>query len=132
TCYPFEWWTIAAGQENSAREEIRELVPVTHAMVKVLDTGILDGIPRPRIGSDGPWKTNVLLGLNGYEWDGKREVPMNTALLVDREGNPQGRYDKMHLVPFGEYVPFRETFPWLQSFTPYTHDYSCRPGETFT
>jgi apolipoprotein N-acyltransferase len=29
-------------------------------------------------------------------------------------------------------VPFRETFPWLQAFTPYTHDYSCRPGDSFT
>jgi apolipoprotein N-acyltransferase len=38
----------------------------------------------------------------------------------------------MHLVIFGEYVPFKETLPWMQTFTPYENDYSCRPGEHWT
>ena len=37
----------------------------------------------------------------------------NSALLTDREGNVLGRYDKCHLVPFGEYVWFADMFPWL-------------------
>lgn len=53
-------------------------------------------------------------------------------MLFDKEGNALSRYDKMHLVPFGEYVPLRETFPWMQFFAPYKHDYSCRPGENWT
>ena len=37
----------------------------------------------------------------------------NSAWLVDGTGNLKAKYDKAHLVPFGEYTPFKEWLPFL-------------------
>ena len=37
---------------------------------------------------------------------GMGQAPYNSAVLVDRQGQRIFVYDKMHLVPFGEYEPF--------------------------
>ena len=42
----------------------------------------------------------------------------NSALAVDEQGRVIGRYDKVHRVMFGEYVPWADRFPWLYRLTP--------------
>jgi len=41
----------------------------------------------------------------------------NSAMLVNPKGDVVGRYDKIHLVPFGEYVPFRQLFSFAEALT---------------
>lgn len=41
--------------------------------------------------------------------------PLNSAVLLDGDGVELGRYDKINLVPFGEYVP--PVFSWVNRVT---------------
>lgn len=41
----------------------------------------------------------------------------NSALLINANGEWQGRYDKAHLVPFGEYLPFPGVFSFAGGLT---------------
>jgi apolipoprotein N-acyltransferase len=47
-------------------------------------------------------RTNLLFGTVAHTPDG---APLNSAVMLDPGGNFVGRYDKMFLVPFGEFVP---------------------------
>lgn len=53
----------------------------------------------------------------------------NSAVLVDPDRGLTARYDKMHRVPFGEYVPFQKSLPWMARLTPYPPDFGIQPGE---
>jgi apolipoprotein N-acyltransferase len=54
---------------------------------------------------------------------------------IDGQKAPE-KYDKIHLVPFSEALPFRRSIPrlynFLMKFTPYNYDYSLDYGSNYT
>lgn len=58
--------------------------------------------------------------------DGKTLLA-NSAVLLDKTGSTSYVYDKVHLVPFGEYVPLRRVFFFLDKLVTGIGDYV--PGE---
>jgi apolipoprotein N-acyltransferase len=63
----------------------------------------------------------------GVAYTARRE-PLNSAVLLDGHGRLTGRYDKMYLVPFGEYIP--SGFGWINKISSEAGDYAAgtRPG----
>ena len=70
-------------------------------------------------------KVPHLLGVNSYisEADGKKHH-YNSALLLNAKGEVEpNRFDKIHRVPFGEYMPLKDWLPFLAALSPYEGDF---------
>ncbi|MEK6635070.1 MAG: apolipoprotein N-acyltransferase [Planctomycetota bacterium] len=63
--------------------------------------------------------TNLLLGGLALTLVGDEQIYFNSAYYYNREGKLADRYDKIHLVPFGEFTPLKKYFPFLASLVPY-------------
>jgi apolipoprotein N-acyltransferase len=73
----------------------------------------------------GQLRTNLLVGAVSYF----KQNYFNSALLINQSGSLVATYSKLHLVPFGEYIPFKKTFPFLETIVPIG---DIRPGREYT
>ena len=52
--------------------------------------------------------------ITGIPRFGGNRTLLNSAIMIDHDGAIKAVYDKRHLVPFGEYMPFRKWLPFLE------------------
>ncbi len=57
-------------------------------------------------------------------------ITSNSAILLGPDGNLRGLYDKIHLVPFGEYVPLRKILFFVQRLVEGIGDF--KRGDTYS
>jgi apolipoprotein N-acyltransferase len=74
--------------------------------------------------------TSVLTGAPWYEIIDRKSRKIkfyNSAVLLGSDGQYHGKYNKTHLVPFGEYVPFKKFLPFLAPLVEAVGDFT--PGK---
>lgn len=73
-------------------------------------------------------KSWFIFGSTSYE-NSKEDIEYyNSAYLLSPVGEIKGRYDKVHLVPYGEYVPLRNIFPFINKLTAGMGDFTAGTG----
>lgn len=75
-----------------------------------------------------PRKTgaHLLFGSPAYELSNRRYSYLNSAFLLSDRSRVLGRSDKIHLVPFGEYVPLAPFLPFIDKLVTGIGDFT--PG----
>ena len=59
----------------------------------------------------------VIVGTTSLDPHGLGADMYNSALFVGVDGAVAGRYDKIHLVPWGEYIPYKQFFSFAKNLT---------------
>jgi apolipoprotein N-acyltransferase len=74
---------------------------------------------------------DFLVGVDDWKLDAERHwEASNSAVLLDPLGQREFTYDKIHLVPFGEYVPLRKWLTFAHSLTEGIGDFT--PGKEYS
>lgn len=70
--------------------------------------------------------TTLIVGGLGADYSDSEHkwLDYNSAMLFGSDGSRIGRYDKIHLVPYGEYIPYRQLFSFAHKLTNQVVDFS--------
>ncbi len=68
----------------------------------------------------------LVIGGIGAEYSDAEQAgrDFNSAMVFGPDGSRQGRYDKIHLVPFGEYIPFKNLLVFARKLTGRVSEFS--------
>ncbi|MFN2529767.1 MAG: apolipoprotein N-acyltransferase [Pyrinomonadaceae bacterium] len=136
--------TLIKSDDEMSALVTRHLTMTTDALDKVPD----DGLPRLVIWPESPMNftyatdSQFQLLLRQFAVDNHTSVLLNSlepapdaggynsALLINEEGRLISQYDKIRLLPFGEYVPLPHWLPGASLITAIVGDFT--PGEHYT
>lgn len=119
----------------------------------VTDKELMDQLPPPLLESGGfdsdaisrAWRSDevrrslhdhaamvgaaLVMGVESHVVSRTELKAFNSAAFVRPDLGYVGRYDKMHRVIFGEYIPLKDLFPWLSNLTPFGPYFGIAAGD---
>ena len=108
-------WPLMSSSGDLSDEELSQLVPAVKPEMWH------DGTVRSVLAEESQRSGAALIfGINAVEAEKNRVRQYNSAVFVRPDVGVAGRYDKMHLVPFGEYIPLMDVLPLMKAFSPYS------------
>jgi len=135
--------SVEAGAELVIWPETMVHAILEPGVLRLLGTSDTDKIFDQALREHSRDKAFVLVGAYGGVPEIEEDLTIrlaqryNSAFLYQPDGRQSDKqYSKIHLVPFGEFVPFRKSFPLLYNllmkFTPYDYDYTLDAGSEYT
>lgn len=123
----YQWGTIDIYKRLSLQQQDQpaQLIIWPESAVPFFfqEPGVLSDQVRQVATRRGAW---LLFGSPAFEDINRRRRYLNSAFLLSPSGEDLGRSDKVHLVPFGEYVPLKSVFPFIDKLVVGIGDFS--PG----
>ncbi len=123
---------VAGGQAPSARRGANTTTPTLVVWPEGAIDGLLERDAALRARAATALREGDVLITGGTGTNPKTPATpyANSLFVLDKSGRIRGRYDKAHLVPLGEYVPWRDVLEPLgiARLVPGDSDFSAGPG----
>ena len=118
-------WPLCDADPNLSESDLRRLapmVPVEHWSDSSVRTALHEMSQKTG--------ANLVIGLDRFSVAESGMKQFNAAAFVTPDRGVVDTYDKLHRVIFGEYVPLKETLPWLQKFSPLPSEFGITAGKS--
>jgi apolipoprotein N-acyltransferase len=116
-------WPLTDADPNLSENDLRRLaptVPVEHWRDPYVRKSLQE--LSQKTGAD------LVIGLDRFSVNEQGLKHFNSAAFVTPDRGVADTYDKRHRVIFGEYVPLKESLPWLKAFAPFPDDFGITAG----
>lgn len=118
-------WPLSDADPNLSENDLRRLapmIPVEHWRDSYVRHALQEMSQKAG--------ANLVIGLDRFSVDETGLKHFNSAAFVTPDRGVADTYDKLHRVIFGEYIPLKETFPWLKAFAPFPDDFGIMAGRS--